>query len=130
MVRSVLIGKKVSKLFWPEATMRCIHVLSRSPAAAIDEITLEEAWSGKTPLVNHFRLFGCIAHAHIPKEKRKKLDDKNIKCVLFGLSEESKAYRLYDPVGGKIIISRDILFEEDAEWEWKNESEEKYKEFS
>ena len=122
MVRSVLSGKKVPKIFWPEATMWCVHVLNRSPAAAVEGMTLEEAWSRTRPLVSHFRLFGSIAHTHIPKEKRKNLDDKSIKCVVFGLSEESKAYQLYDPMGGKIIISRDVVFEEDEEWEWKNES--------
>lgn len=102
--------------------MWCVHILNWSPAAAIKEMTPEEAWSGNTPKVDHFRLFGCIAHAHIPKEKHKKLDDKSIKCVLFGLIEESKAYRLYDLEGDKIIISRDVVFEEDAEWDWKEKS--------
>lgn len=29
-------------------------------------------------------------------------------CVLLGISEESKAYRLYDPNLKKIIVSRDM----------------------
>ncbi|PHT35796.1 hypothetical protein CQW23_23496 [Capsicum baccatum] len=36
----------------------------------------EEAWSERKPTVDHFRIFDCIAYAHIPDEKRKKLDDK------------------------------------------------------
>lgn len=121
MVRSVLVGKKVPKRFWPEATNWSVHILNRSPTSAVQGMTPEEAWSDQSPSVEHFKLFGCIAHAHIPKEKRKKLDDKSVKCVLFGTSEESKAYRLYDPVEKKIITSRDVLFEEDAEWDWKEE---------
>lgn len=38
------------------------------------------------------------------------------KCIFLGVSDESKAYRLYDPVTKKIIISRDVIFEEDAKW--------------
>jgi len=34
-------------------------------------------------------------------------------CVLLGVNEESKGYRLYDPATKKIIISRDIIFEEE-----------------
>lgn len=82
MVRSVLSGKKVPKIFWPEETMWCVHVLDRSPAAAVEGMTLEEAWSRTRPLVSNFRLFGRLAHTHIPKEKRKNLDDKSIKCVV------------------------------------------------
>nr|GEV23641.1 hypothetical protein [Tanacetum cinerariifolium] len=55
-------------------------------------------------------------------EKRLKLDDRSLKCVLFGISEESKAYRLYDPSKNKIIVSKDVVFEEDASWNWIQES--------
>lgn len=35
-----------------------------------------------------------------------------------GFSTGSKAYRLYDPVQKKIVISRDVIFEEESQWEW------------
>lgn len=38
--------------------------------------------------------------------------------MLLGLDEESKAYRLYDPVEKKIIIRRDVLFDEEKSWDW------------
>lgn len=62
-------------------------------------------------------MFGCIRHVHILDNKRQKLDGKSLKCVFLGLSEESKAYRMYDPVSNKLIISRDVLFEEGRKWE-------------
>ena len=65
---------------------------------AVKNKTSEEAWSGVKPSVEHFRVFGCISHVHVPDSKRTKLDDKSLSCVLLGVSEESKAYRLYDPV--------------------------------
>jgi hypothetical protein len=49
---------------------------------------------------------------HIPDCKRKKLDPKAIPCWLVGYGEESKGWRLYDPVSKKIIISRDVTFDE------------------
>jgi len=54
--------------------------------------TLEEAWSGEKPNVDYFRLFGCLAHVHISYQHRVKLNDKSKKCVLIGVSDESKAY--------------------------------------
>ena len=56
--------------------------------------------------------------------KRKKLDDKSFQCVLLGMSEESKAYRLYDPTSKKIVVSRDVVFEEDECWDWGRSNEE------
>lgn len=67
-------------------------------------------------------MFGCIAHVHIPDVHRKKLDNKSMKCVHLGVSEESKAYKLYDPVNKKIIVSRDVVFEESKGWMWNEES--------
>ncbi|RVX13416.1 Retrovirus-related Pol polyprotein from transposon TNT 1-94 [Vitis vinifera] len=69
-------------------------------------------------------VFGCISHVHIPDSKRTKLDDKSVRCVLLGVSEDSKAYRLYDPVSQKIIVSRDVKFEEENSWDWNKSREE------
>ena len=45
-------------------------------------------------------------------------------CVLLGVSEESKAYRLYDPTAKRIVISRDVIFEEEKQWDWDKSYEE------
>jgi hypothetical protein len=87
---------------------------------SVKNVTPEEAWSGIKPYVHHFRVFGCLAYAHVPDNHRKKLDSKSIKCVHLGLSEESKAYKLYDPIEKKIIISRDVVFDELHGWDWDN----------
>lgn len=68
-------------------------------------MTPEEAWSGVKPSIEHFRIFGCISHVHVPYAKRTKLDDKSFTCVLLGVSENSKAYRLYDPMAKKIALA-------------------------
>lgn len=124
MVRSMLSEKKIPKSFWPEAVNWTVHVLNRSPTLAVRSRTPEEAWSGAKPSVEYFRVFGCISHVHVPDSKRTKLDDKSLSCVLLGVSEESKAYRLYDPISQKIIISRDVVFEEDKSWDWDKKYEE------
>ena len=46
-------------------------------------------------------MFGCVAYAHVPKEKRKKLDEKSVKCIFTRYSPKSKAYKLYDPLNKK-----------------------------
>lgn len=81
-------------------------------------ITPEEAWSGSRPLVDHFRIFGCICYAHVADHRRTKLEEKSLRCVMLGVSEESKAYRLYDPFSKKIIVSRDVIFSEGDGWNW------------
>lgn len=74
--------------------------------------------------MHYFRTFGSIAYAHVPNSLRKKLDDKSIKCVLLGVSDESKGYRLYDPVSKKVLTNRDVVFDENGEWNWNKELKE------
>ncbi|KAI5402445.1 hypothetical protein KIW84_050168, partial [Lathyrus oleraceus] len=80
--------------------------------------TPEEAWSGLKPNVSHFKTFGCIGYVHIPEARRTKLDNKSCKAIFLGVSEESKAYRIYNPNSKKKIISRDVVFEENGAWDW------------
>lgn len=47
-----------------------------------------------------------------------------LSCVLLGVSEESKIYRLYDPISKMIIISRDVVFGEDKNWDQDKKYEE------
>jgi transposase InsO family protein len=118
MVRSILFAKQIPKTFWAEAANWSVHVLNRCPTLAVKNKTPEEAWSGIKPLVDHFRVFGCVSHVHVPDSRRVKLDAKSLKCILLGVNEESKAYRLFNPTSNKIIVSRDVVFEEDQQWCW------------
>lgn len=112
-VRAVLNERQVPKVFWPEIVKWRVHVQNRSPTSAIENTTPEEAWSNVRPTVEYFLVFGCVAHVHIPDQRRTKLEDKSKTCVFLGISDESKAYILFDPVSKKIIVSRDVMFEEE-----------------
>ena len=84
---------------------------------AVKDITPEEAWNGVKPLVDHFRV-------HVPEERRTKLDNRSITCVLLGVSEESKGYKLFDPIAKRVVVSRDVIFEEEKQWDWDMSYEE------
>ena len=86
MVRCMLTKKLVPKEFWPEAVNWVVHLLNRCPIFVVKDKTPEEAWSGFKPSVEHFKVFGCIGHVHIPDKNRQKLDDKSLQCVFLGLS--------------------------------------------
>jgi len=116
MVHTMLLGRHVPKIFWQEATKWCVYILNRSPTSIEQDKTLEGAWSGIKPFVDYFRVFGCLAHVHTPDQQRVKLDNKSRLCVLFGVSDESKAYKLFDPINKKILISKDVVFEENISW--------------
>lgn len=83
--------------------------------------TPHEAWFGKKPYVECLKVFGCIAFMKIPAVHTKKIDDRSQMVVHFRREPGTKAYRLFDPVVGKIHISRDVIFSEDKAWEWETD---------
>lgn len=42
----------------------------------------------------HLKVFGCRTFAHVPKERRTKLDDKSALCIFIGYGDEEFGYRL------------------------------------
>ena len=50
--------------------------------------------------------------------KRDKLDKKAEPEVFIGYSNSSKAYRIFQPQNGKILVSGDVKFMEDRQWNW------------
>ena len=67
-------------------------------------------WNGEILSVKHIRVFGSTHYALIPKEQRNKLGARSRKCIFLGYSNTSKAYRLYDEVNKKFVVSRYVTF--------------------
>uniref|UniRef100_A0A2N9HKJ8 CCHC-type domain-containing protein n=1 Tax=Fagus sylvatica TaxID=28930 RepID=A0A2N9HKJ8_FAGSY len=45
-------------------------------------------------------------------EDRSKLNPKSKKCIFLGFKKGVKGYKLWDPVAQKVVISRDVVFDE------------------
>jgi hypothetical protein len=48
----------------------------------------------------------------------KKLDDRSIKTIFVGYELGSKAFRCYNPVDKRVIITHDVVFDEAAQWRY------------
>ena len=59
-------------------------------------------------------IFGCDAYSLISKDQRSKLDPRSKKYVCVGYGDGFKEYRLWDPTSHKLIISRDVVFDESS----------------
>ena len=46
-----------------------------------------------------------------------KLEDRSTPMVLLGYVEGTKAYRLYDPCGDKVLVSHDVVFDKKVDWD-------------
>ena len=62
--------------------------------------------------MSHIRIFGSVCYFHVHADN-KKLDPSGEEGLLVGYSEISKLYRVYIPARRRIIVSRDVQFDED-----------------
>ena len=109
-VRGMLTQSSMDKRYWGEALRTATYLLNRSPTTACENKTPYEIFTGRKPDLRHLRIFGCWAWAHIPKEKRKKLDDRARECRLLGF--EGKSYRLIDMKTLEVFNARSVTFKE------------------
>jgi len=122
VARAMLLDAKLPIRFWGEAVTTACYLRNRTPIGPEGK-TPEEAYSGRKPNIGHLRAYGCVAYAHIPKERRQKLKPTAVKACLIGYMPTSRQYRLYEPEKGEVIISTAPIFTENKhlEWDWKEE---------
>jgi len=113
MARCMIKEKGLPTSFWGEVVHTAIYILNTFSTHVLEDTTPYEAWFGVQPNISHLQIFGSTYFIHVPKENKKKLDEKSIKCILLGYSEVSKYYIYYDTLSGKIHISKDVSFEEE-----------------
>lgn len=120
MARSMLKAKKMLAAFWGEVVSTAVFNLNRSPTKSLKGTTPFEAWHGRKPDVSFLRTFGCVGHVKETKSGLKKLDDRSKPMVFLGYEQGSKAYRLYNPQARWVVVSRDVVFDEAASWDWES----------
>ena len=120
MTRSILKHMCMPNYLWGEAVRHATYLLNRVVTRVIKDKTPYECFRDKKPTIDHIRVFGCIANAKIDKPHLKKLDDRTRVLVHLGTEPGSKAYRLLNPQEKKVVVSRDVVFDETKGWDWKH----------
>ena len=89
-----------------------VFILNHAPTKALTGKTSFEVWYGRKPSVSFLRTFGCTGHVRKTKLVLTKLEDRSTPMVFLGYAEGTKAYRLYDPHRNKVLVSRNVVFDE------------------
>ncbi|KAG8473168.1 hypothetical protein CXB51_035114 [Gossypium anomalum] len=110
-VRCMLSNVNLPKSFWAEAASTACFLINRSPSVAIEKKTTQEVWFDNPANYSDLKIFGCPAYAHVDNGK---LEPRSIKCVFLGYKASVKGYKLWCPENRKVVISRDVVFDETA----------------
>jgi hypothetical protein len=93
-----------------------VYVLNWCPMKSIDGMTPFEAWHRRKPVVHHLRTFGCIMYVWNTTPQLKKLEDRGRKMIFVSDESGSKAYRACDPIMKHVHVTRDMICDEQAQW--------------
>lgn len=114
MARGFLKEMQMPSYFWGKVVRHAVYILNILPTG----MTPYTAWSGKTPNLDHIRIFGCLAFMKIPSIHTHKLDDRSLPVIYLGKEPGTKACRLYNPSEKQVYVSRDVVFQETESWNW------------
>jgi hypothetical protein len=116
--RSMLKAKGLPRWFWGGAVNGAMYVLNRCPMKSVDGMTSFKAWHGRKPAVYHLKMFRCIVYVRNTTPHLKKLEDRGCKMIFVGYESGTKAYRTYNPITKRVHVTCDVVFNEQAQWDW------------
>lgn len=110
-LRFMLNGGSIPTFLWVEAVQTMVKLINYTPTRTNPHTTPEEMFTGLKFDLSRIRVFGCIAHIH--QGGNDKLASRSTVGAYLGTDVESKAYRVWVPSMHQVIITRNVVFNED-----------------
>lgn len=112
VLRTLLFQASMSPSYWVEALHMATYLLNLQPTKALNFGIPHEALFG-TPLdYTNLRVFGCLCYSKLSATAPHKLAPCSTACIFLGYPTHHKGYRCLDISTRRLIISRQVLFDE------------------
>ncbi|CAL2246130.1 unnamed protein product [Prunus armeniaca] len=102
----------VLKKFWSQGVLTAAYLINRLSSRVLDFKSPYEVMKGKKINLSHLKVFGCTCFVHIQSSHRDKLDPRAVKCIFMGYSSSQIGYKCYNHNSKKLIVTRDVKFDE------------------
>jgi transposase InsO family protein len=113
--RGFLFAANASKIFWAEAVASSNYVKNMlSTRTTSGSFIPWQLWHNTPPPLGHLRIWGSQVYVKTVKKGLSKLSPRSTEGILVGYPTHTHAYRIYLPFSDKIIISRDVVFNEES----------------
>ena len=112
--RSVMFQMYVLKMFWSQGVITTAYLINWLPSKSLTFISPGELLTTKKPSLSHLKVFGCSYYVHISSSQHDKLDHKAVKCMFLGYSPTYKGYKCYNLTINKLVVNRDVQFDENT----------------
>lgn len=112
--RSMMFQMNIPKFYWSHTVLSAAYIINRLPTRILNGKSPWETLKNKKINLSHLRVFGCTCFVRIQSTRRDKFDPRAEKCIFLGYSSSQKGYKCYNPKTKKMIVSRDVKFDEDT----------------
>ncbi|KAL1540760.1 Retrovirus-related Pol polyprotein from transposon TNT 1-94 [Salvia divinorum] len=107
----MLFHAGLTRKFWAEAVNTACYLINCGPHTGIDCKTPYEVWYQIPADYSLLRIFGCTVYYHVSEGK---LDPRAKKGVFVGYGDGVKGYRIWSPSENRVILSRNVVFDENS----------------
>jgi hypothetical protein len=112
MCRTNLEQAGAPKWLWGECIQHCATQRILQPRKRLDYRTPFEIWHNRAPDLRMLKPWGCLAIAHVPEERRSKIDPRGERCIYIGIDKLKKGHRLLRLSDRKVIVTPNATFHE------------------
>ena len=109
ITRCLMKDSSFTPSMWVELIFMAAYLSNRSPHSALGGATPYFRMRNKESDLSRLRAIGVRAFIHRETYTRK-LDDRAFEGKLWGFSQDSRAYRIYNPAKGTVVESRNMTF--------------------
>lgn len=107
--RTAIHQSQMSIMFWGYALEAASLSYNLTPHAANDFLSPHELLFGEAPSVNNLKPFG-ISCTYLLQGNIQKFDQKGRSANLIGYTPFTKAYKLWDSLDQKLVLTNDVKF--------------------
>ena len=114
VARALLFQASLPIEFWGECVLTAAHLINRTPTPLLNGLTPHDKLFSTPPNFTHLRVFGCLCYAHYKDRSKDKFSPRSRRCVFLGYPHGKKGWKVMDLESKKMIISRDVKFDENT----------------
>ncbi|KAL8150670.1 hypothetical protein V2J09_020478 [Rumex salicifolius] len=111
-IRTLLFHGRLPAKFWVEALNTATHLINLLPSSTQHMLTPHESLYKTPPTYTHLRTFGFLCYPNLTTTTKHKLEPRSTPCIFLGYATSHKGYRCLALDTHKVIISRNVIFDE------------------
>ncbi|GAA0173676.1 hypothetical protein LIER_27242 [Lithospermum erythrorhizon] len=111
-MRCLLFQACLPPVFWVQALHYIVFLINVLPSQQLKYKSPYEILHNKSPNLSHIKTFGCLCYPNIIKAPTPMFSPRALPCLFLGLSEAHKGFKCFNLENQRIIMSRDVTFQE------------------